>query len=290
MQKVLQLEVKVALEALELSELKTRSKDNMANDMTKEELLKSDELDNAISEGAECKKDIMTSYRTQNKQNFSRFYEVMLEANEEVKKILETKKKNRSDADNHVLESFKKNTRTMYNQVQALAVDEHLEDGKKTRVEKIVEKIIPVIDILRYIGRDELEKEFNKRGMTLTSIEKLEDKYPALDNDDKRKVMKDIFDAAVSARQKIIDCNEYINNDLFTSKVPVGLQYDKSTNNVGFKTGDWRKLVDAKAKLIMASSDEAKEKAEEKLEHIAAEKQFEAARAELVRDKLIDLK
>lgn len=262
----------------------------MAKNTTKEDLLKSDEFDKAIAEGAECKKDMVTSYRIQNKQNFNRFYEVMLEANEEIKKILDTKKKFRSDSDQEAVENFKKTVRAMYTQVQALTVDEHLEEGKKTRVEKIVEKIIPVIDILRYIGCNELENEFARRGMKLTTSMKLEDKYPELNNDDKRKVMKDIFDTATSIRQKVIDDNDYINNDLFTSKVPLGLQYDKSTNNVGFKTGDWRKLVDAKAKLIMASSVEAKEKAEEKLDHIATEKQFEAARAELVRDKLIDLK
>ena len=261
----------------------------MAKNTTKEDLLKSDEFDKAIAEGAECKKDMVTSDRIQNKQNFNRFYEVMLEANEEIKKILDTKKKLRSDSDNEAVENFKKTVRAMYAQVQALTVDEHLEEGKKTRVEKIVEKIIPVIDILRYIGCNELENEFARRGMKLTTTMKLEDKYPELNNDDKRKVMKDIFDTATSIRQKVIDDNDYINNDLFTRKVPLGLQYDKSTNNVGFKTGDWRKLVDAKAKLIMASTEEAKEKVEEKIEHIATEKQFEAARAELVRDKMLSL-
>lgn len=262
----------------------------MENQVTKQDLLKSDEFDNAITEGAEYKKDMVSSYRTQNKQNFTRFYEVMLEANDEVKKILDTKKKNRTDSDKQLVEDFKKTIRAMYTQVQALTIDEHLEEDKKTKIEKIVDKIIPVIDILRYIGRNELENEFARYGMKLVTDKRLEDKYPILDNDDKRSIIKDIFDQATSIKQRVTDDNEYINNDLFTRKVPIGLQYDKSTNNTGFKTSDWRKLVDAKAKLIMASSDEAKEKAEEKLEHIATEKQFEATRAEMVRDKLILLK
>ena len=35
----------------------------MAKKTTKEDLLKSDEFDKAIAEGAECKKDMVTSYR-----------------------------------------------------------------------------------------------------------------------------------------------------------------------------------------------------------------------------------
>ena len=39
----------------------------------------------------------------------------------------------------------------------------------------------------------------------------------------------------------------------------------------------------------MAKSEEAKEKVEDKIEAAASEKQFEVARAELVRDKLTKL-
>lgn len=256
---------------------------------TKIELINSEEFENALIEGAEYKKDMVTSYKSQNKSNFNSFYEVMLEANDDAQRILDTKKKNRSESDKQYLDSFKKEIRSMYNQVQALTVDEHLEEDKKTKIEKIVDKIIPVIDILRYINADALEKEFNKRGMTLITTQKLEDKYPKLDNDDKRTILKNIFTTATNIRQKIVDDNSYINEDLFTKKVPVDLQYDKGSNNIGLKSSDWRKLVDAKTKLIMANTDEAKEKAEEKIEHFASEKQFEAARAELVRDKLTKL-
>lgn len=256
---------------------------------TKQELINSTEFENALIEGAEYKKDMMTSYKTQNKTNFSRFYDVMLEASPDIQKILDTKKKNRSEADNDRLKKFKSEVSSMYNQVQSLTIDEHLDEGKKTKIEKIVDKIIPVIDILRYLEINDLEKEFERRGLKLVSTKNLEDRYPGLNDDAKRTVLKDVFTSATSIRQKILDDNNYINDDLYTSKVPVELQYDKKTNNAGLKYGDWRKLVDAKAKLIMANTNEAKEKAEEKIEHIATEKQFEVARAELVRDKLLKI-
>jgi len=252
---------------------------------TKKELIDSQEFENALVEGAECKKDMVTSYKQQNKTNFNSFYEVMLESNEEIQRILDTKKKNRTDSDKQLVEDFKKNVKSMYSQVQALTVDERLEEGKKTKIEKIVDKIVPVLSILRYVGNTKLDKELAKHGVSI-SVSKLEDTMPALNDDNKRKALTGILNSATSIRQKVIDDNNYINEDLFAKKVPVDLQYDKGNNNVGLKTGDWRKLVDAKAKLIMANTAEAKEKAEEKIEHIASEKQFEIARAELVRDKL----
>jgi len=65
--------------------------------------------------------------------------------------------------------------------------------------------------------------------------------------------------------------------------------YDKESNNTGLKPGDFRRLVDLKAKQLVAKSEEAKAKIDEKLQHAAADKQFEIARAELVRDKLKEL-
>lgn len=213
----------------------------------------------------------------------------MLNANEDIKRILETKKSKRNDVDNERLEAFKKDIRAMYSQVQMLTVDEHLEEGKKTRIEKIVDKIIPVIDMLRYIGNTKLDDEFKKYGVILQKTHKLEDKYLGLNDENKRKTLVDIFTSATNIKQKVVDGNEFINSDIFIKKVPIDLQYDKGNNNAGIKPSDFKKLVDAKTKLILASTEEAKEKAEEKIEHIASEKQFEAARAELVRDKLMKL-
>lgn len=256
--------------------------------ITNEELINSEEFENALNEGANYKKDMITSYKQQNKDNFNRFQEIMLNANEDIKKILETKKKNRTDDDNKQVEDFKKEIRSIYNQVQALTVDEHLEEGKKTKLEKIAEKIMPVLMALRYINNKKYDDVLNQYKINIT-IPKFEYFGKNLETEDTRKVVTEILNTATNIRQKIINDNSYINEDLYTKKVPMELQYDKGTNNAGLKTSDWRKLVDAKTKLIMANTDEAKEKAEEKIEHIASEKQFEAARATLVRDKLTKL-
>lgn len=255
---------------------------------TTKELIDSTEFDNALNEGAECKRDTVTTYKTQNKQNFKSFETAMFEANDEIQKILSIKKKNRTETDNKKLNDFKLELRAMYNQLQTLCVDEHLEAGKKTRAEKIVERIMPVIKILRYINNSTLDDALKANGIELKAV-KLEADIPGLADDNKKIAIAGILESAIKLRQKAADNDNYISTDIYQKKVPIDLQYDKKSNNTGLKQGDWKKLVDMKTKLIMATSDEAKEKVEDKIETAASEKQFEAARAELVRDKLTKL-
>lgn len=253
------------------------------------EMINSEEFNNALLEGVEYKKTIVTSYKTQNKTNLERFQEVMIESNNEIQEILAKKGKNKTDADKQKLKDYKKFINTLYKQTQDLTVKEKLEEGQKSKVQKIVEKIVPVIDMLVYIGDTKLTDEFAKHGIQIVSSSSLEKKIPALADESKKTVMKEIFTDATSIRQKMIDDNDKIVTEVYSTKVPVELQYDKKTNNAGLKQNDFMKLVDLKTKLVMAASDEAKEKVDEAIEHIASEKQFEAARAEMIRDKLSSL-
>lgn len=163
--------------------------------------------------------------------------------------------------------------------------DEKVEDGKKTKAQKIVEKVVPVIMLLRAIKCRTIDDVLAAAGFRVEG-KSLSDKYPGLSSKEKEAVLEDIFVEAKAVKDKVNNGNREIEDRIFTVNVPAELQYDKDTNNAGLKPGDFKKLVDAKAKLITALTEEAKEKATEKIEHIASEKQFEAARAELVRDSL----
>lgn len=249
-------------------------------------LIVSEEFEKVLEEGAEYKKEVLTTCKQRNKSDYSSYCEIMYAANHEVEAILAKKKKNRTEAENEILKKFKEYCASTYRQTVDLLSKEEVEEGKKSKIEKIVSKIVPVYELLRYIGSDVLDKEFQKYGLVLTTSSKFEDKYQDLDNDAKREAISGIFASAVKTRDDVNSLNTRIEQDLYQTKVPIDLQYDKTTNNTGIKPGDFKKLVDVKTKLIMAQSDEAKEKVEEKIQHIAEEKQFEAARAELVRDKL----
>ena len=78
------------------------------------QLMKSDEFNNAILEGVEYKKNILTSYRDQNKNNRERFEEFMMTLDQDIQSILNKKGKNRTDSDKQQLKDFKKLVNVLY--------------------------------------------------------------------------------------------------------------------------------------------------------------------------------
>lgn len=255
----------------------------------KKKLLQSKEFEAALAEGSQKKKELVTSCKEANKAAFEQFSEILMLANDSVQSILSKRRKNRTDAELEEVKNFKQRIRQMYFQAQHLIAPEQLEAGKKTKFEKIVEKIVPVIDILRYIDEAALENELKKHNISVAGRPKLEEQFPTLAEQAKVTSIKQIFADAKNIKKRINDGNEAIGTSIYMQKVPIELQFDKDNNNTGLKPGDFRKLVDMKLKLDLAKSAEAKQKVDEKIEDQAAEKQFEIARAELVRDGLMKL-
>ena len=257
--------------------------------MDKKKLLESKEFENALIEGAETKKELVTTCKTANKAAFEQFNEMMFLANKHVQEILSKRRKDRTDSELEEVKKFKQFVRQMYFQAQHIIADEKLEAGKKTKIDKIVDKLVPVIYILRYIEADALEQKLGQYGIKFDHMPTLDYLYEDLADPAKKAAIKAIFTTAKGIKDKINSSNEAIGTSIYTKKVPIELQYDKGSNNTGLKPGDFRKLVDMKLKLEMAKSKEQKDKVDEKIQDQAEEKQFEIARAELVRDGLTKL-
>lgn len=253
------------------------------------ELLTSKEFEDALDEGVEFKKCIITTYKEENKINYDLFFDIMLNANEKIKRLIQLPKKRRTNEDNELIKNFKSEIKALYSQCQNLLVEEKTEDNKKSKIQKIVEKIIPVILLLRYIGNNSLDKEFAKYGYNILGPT-FEEKYEDLKAESKRKVISDIFNTAKNIKEKVINDNNKIAENIFSTKVPIELQYDKEMNPTALKPTDFAKLVTVKTKKDIAESEDSKNKISEKIEAMSAEKQFEAVRAELMRDSLLNIK
>ena len=254
----------------------------------KSQLLNAPEFDAAIKEATELKKEVLTTWKTQNSSNYKSFCEVMYDANDEIKQILSKKRKDRTDSDIEKLKKFKADVAQMYKQTTLLISKEEIEDGKKSRAEKIVDKLIPVIYMLKYIDSDVISHELAKHGVSI-SLSPIENWCSGLASSDKKTVIKDIFASAKRIHEQVDESSQQIKTDIFLNKVPEELQYDKDLNSSGMKPGDFSHLVDLNANLALAASEAAKEKAEDKIKHAAGEEQFKAARACLVRDSLTAL-
>ena len=254
--------------------------------MNNKELLKSPEFEEALLEATKYKKNLITTYKEQQKANFQRFEEVMTRSNPKAIEILSKKRKNRTDSEKEFLKSLKRNIRQSYNSSCDFIIKQADSDGKKTKLEKMIDKIVDAIQILRTIDNPIIDNAFNRAGIKLD----VDSNANACNmSDAQTNNMKDIISEAVNIKNKVKNDNAAINEQVFENKVPVEFRYDKKMNNTGLKSGDFRKLVDMKTKLLMATSKDAKSKVDEKIEKAAADKQFEVARAELVRDTLIKL-
>ena len=261
----------------------------MAENVNREELIKGEDMEKALVEATEIKKTILTTYKDQDKANYEQFYQTCLNASQEIQEILGKKKKNRTDDDEAKLKKFKKDVSRSYKMVCDLITPEELEDGKPSKFEKIVDKIALVIDYLRYIGANELENEFNRRGITLATGLRLEDRSEVWADDRVRENIKNVFAAGRRVRENIQADTQAFTEEILMRAVPQELVYEKDSNPVGLKKSDWTKLVDFKTKLIMAKEAEQKEKVEDQANDLAAEKQFDQERARLMQIKLTSL-
>ena len=261
----------------------------MADNTSRDELIIGQDMDKALKEAAEIKKTILTTYKERDKTNFEQFYATALRANNARSEIPGKKKKNRTDEENERLKAFKKNVSRAYKLVCDYITSEEVEDGKQTKIQKLVDKIALALDYLRYIGANELENEFGRRGITLATGMRLEDKSEVWADERVKQNVTDIFMAGKTVREQVKNDTREFAEGIFETAVPAELVYEKNSNPVGLKKSDWSKLVDAQTKLMMAQPGEQLEKAETQINDLAADKQFDQERARLMQVKLASM-
>lgn len=264
----------------------------------KQKLLNSNEFNKALDNAVEIKQQSVMKYKSASKELFLQFSELMTNNNDEIKEILGKKKSKRTEVDNNKLKEFSKELKAMFNQTIDLSIDEEKlaknKDGvaiepKKSKVEKIVDKIVPVIKMLKYIGNNKLEEAFEKAGIKIEFV-KIEDKNTQLQQESIREAIVEIFKEAVYNKEDLLYKSIEIENEIYPT-IPEDLQFDKDIRADGLKSSDFKKLVDIKTKLKIAKEknpDKAKDTSD-KIEQMAEDKQFEISRTELVRDKLLNI-
>lgn len=253
----------------------------------KTDLMNSEEFNKALEDAANIKKDTLTSCKDRNKTNYSRFFDIMVTSNREIQNILDIKKRNRTDEQNNKYKAFKKEVSGMYKQICDLITPEELEEGELSKIQKLVYKVASIVKMMMYIGHNEIEDEFNKYGIGL-NYEKLE-KNDVFQNEAIKENILDVFKVGQSIKENINSNKEEIETNIYTQNVPVDLQFDKQMNPIGIKVSDFSKLVALKTKILMANSDEAKEKVGEVAENTAAQYVFQNNRNDIMNKKILDL-
>lgn len=257
--------------------------------VTRDDLMLGDDLENAITSAAEIKKNVMTQCKDQDKTTYDRFYETVLMTRPDVIQVMDKKRKNRDDADVKLMKNFKKETSRSYKMVCDYLQPEELEDGQLTKFEKLADKVACAVQFLQYIGNTAMDDAFKARGITLEykKLDEIHENYSAQGVKDN---ISDIFKTGVSIKTNVKRAADDIKEKIYATKVPVELQFDKESNPLGITPSDWNKLVDLRAKLLIAKNDKDEQaKVEDKASDMAGEKQFEMERARLLQKKLMTM-
>jgi hypothetical protein len=262
-------------------------------------LIVSEEFDKALTAGADIKSEIHGTMKQRVKNNYERFYDIMLVSRNDIQSICDKKKKDRTPEETETLKKFAKDVKRKYRLVKDmifLSEDERQNDDGTTntvpkKLAQLVEKISAVHAILRYIGYSMLDDELDRHGITVCSTP-LETTSEVFENERIKEDVRDIFEESCKIHAEIDGAEREIRENVFTGMVPENLQFDKNTNPGGIRDSDFKKLVDVKYKMLKSESsgdEEAKEKASEKVMDEAEKKSFEIERNRTIRVGLLAL-
>ena len=84
-------------------------------------------LKKALIDAANVKIENLTSVKSRNKNNYSRFYDLILMTRTDIQSILDKRKKHRTDDEINKVKTFKKETSQVYRQICQLIAPEELE-------------------------------------------------------------------------------------------------------------------------------------------------------------------
>ena len=253
---------------------------------TKKDLILSDDFEKALDKATDVRKSILTSVKSRSRDNFDRFYEIMLSGNRRIQEILDKKAKNRTDSEKQEVKEFKSNLKRSYKTVVEVLADSGAnDDGQPSVAQKIIDKIASSIFLLKYLGNHDIQNELQKRGISI-SFASLEEQSEVFENENIRNGIEEIFENGKRLKDEVDSGKQEISETIYSSDIPEDLQYDKSVNPCGLKPTDFVRLVDMKTKLVMAREEEEKANMREKANGMAEEKEFEIARNRLVQAKL----
>lgn len=209
------------------------------NQETIAKLASNESLQEAIKEGTPYRVKIMTDLGEQMKEVKDAYVDALAECDDDgIAAVL--KKADKEDADHERIKEWKKKVNKQFGTVKHII---HPNPGQDV-VGSIVDKIVSVAQMLKYIGRTDLEDRLAQAGITL-SIKTLEQVNPKFDNDVARAKFKQLWADADEIQGEICTNADKIKIDCFES-VDESVRYSKE-NRGGLKKGDFCKLVKNKA-------------------------------------------
>lgn len=262
------------------------------------QLIRSDEFDSALKSGSDVKSEIAGTMKQRVKNNYDRFYDMMLLGHTDIQEICNKRKKDRTQEEVERLKKFVKDMKAayrLYKEFTFVNEDEKVnDDGTSNSIPKklstLVDKLALVVPLLEYVGKDTLRNELHKRGITIACTP-LEDRYEAFQNEQLAADIKDALEESCGLQKEIEVAERSIAEEIYPNMVPTELQYDKNSNPAGIKESDFKKMVELKFKLLKSEKEDeqSKDKSKEKVLEEAEKRTYDITRNETVRYGLMSM-
>lgn len=213
----------------------------------------SQEFTDKIDEAAPYRVKIDTDYRREMKEVKDLFIKEVVKSDSKLQNILQKHKKNRSEEEVEYTKNVYKKAGREFQAVKKIIHPN--KDGPVEAAQKIVDKVVEVAKILKYIGRDYLTTAFANAGINI-DIPDLAEENSYFAQNGKQEIMADIFDQADEVQGQICQASDQIKITIF-GELPDHVRYDKENNKNGIKKGAFQKIVKAKAIKIEKSNEKA---------------------------------
>ena len=218
-----------------------------------ENAVNSKEFTDKIEEAAPYRVKIDVDYRREMREVKDLFIKEIVKSDDKLQRILEKSKKARSEDENAYAKSVYKRAGREFQAVKKVIHPN--KDGPEEAAQKIVDRVVDVAKILKFIGRDYLTKAFANAGITI-DIPDLDKENAYFAKDGKREIMTDIFDQADEVQGQICQASDEIKIRIF-GELPEHVRFDSKENKNGIKKGAFQKIVKAKAVKLEQTNEKA---------------------------------
>ena len=241
----------------------------------------SQEFTDKIDEAAPFRVKIDVDYRREMKEVKDLFIKEKTKSDLQIQTILKKDKRTRTEEEIERLRSFFKTASKEFQAVKKVIHPN--KDGPEEAAQKIVDRVVDVAKILKYIGRDYITQAFANAGITI-DIPAIEDENVYFAKEGSKEIMADIFSQADEVQGQICKASDEIKIRIF-DELPEHIKFDAKENKNGIKKGAFQKIVKAKAIKLEKSSEKATKFKEYQIKGAEAAiiaKQIEAEKTKMV--------
>lgn len=218
-----------------------------------EQAVNSQEFTEKIDEAAPFRVKIDVDYRREMAEVKDLFVKEITKSDQKLQTILAKNKKLREEEENEYVKVAYKKASKEFQAVKKIIHPN--KDGPEEAAQKLVDRVVEVAKMLKYIGKDYITTAFANAGIKI-DIPDLAVENPYFAKEGKQEIVADIFDQADEVQGRICQASDEIKIRIF-DELPDFIKFDSKDNKNGIKKGAFQKIVKAKAIKIEKSGDKA---------------------------------